>query len=508
MLCSSASRAIALNLIAAFLVVGFCQPARAQEPRWVLVQTIDIEPGRETERAIAFADDIARSRALRLTPRQGAITLTRLAITYGNGQQHIEDRRITLDAADGKPTRDINRTTEALVPASLLLTVLPSTMRATLEVWSLQAPSLPAVRRPADISDVGKPKFHEVLVHFATNRARLKDRTFKKDQREITLATFGGDVGDALAWGEAVVTIPTSRDKGTIPRPMKDFYVFSFQYRKEDPARDFTIAAVDVMDGAAFAASMARVTNQATSFPGHALVFVHGYNVSFDESLFRLAQLAHDMQFDGPVAAYSWPSRGATLDYRHDIDAARISRSGLTEMLQRIASVPGITRVSLIAHSMGSDPTLEALARLRDIAAAGGKIPDIKLNEVIFAAPDVSRHLFNESAVRLAGTVAAGVTLYASANDIVLQVSKKVAGGFVRAGDVPLEGPPLVAGVDSIDISKVSTSSFAANHSEFGDRQPLIEDLRRLLTKREPPAARGYLAAGAASGRYWRYDKK
>ena len=42
-----------------------------------------------------------------------------------------------------------------------------------------------------------------------------------------------------------------------------------------------------------------------------AFVFIHGYNVAFDDAIYRTAQIAYDLSFDGPPILYSWPSRAS-----------------------------------------------------------------------------------------------------------------------------------------------------------------------------------------------------
>jgi len=42
----------------------------------------------------------------------------------------------------------------------------------------------------------------------------------------------------------------------------------------------------------------------ARAYLGQALVFVHGYNTSFDNAIRRAGQLAYDLGFDGPVFAF------------------------------------------------------------------------------------------------------------------------------------------------------------------------------------------------------------
>jgi esterase/lipase superfamily enzyme len=103
-----------------------------------------------------------------------------------------------------------------------------------------------------------------------------------------------------------------------------------------------------------------------------------------------------------------------------------------------------------------------------------------------------------------------GVTLYASKNDLALAMSKRVASGLVRAGDVPQQGIVIVPGVESIDISEASTSFFCMNHSTFADRAHLIEDMRLLFERssdKHPPNMRFpvYQPQGLQPKKWWRY---
>jgi esterase/lipase superfamily enzyme len=239
---------------------------------------------------------------------------------------------------------------------------------------------------------------------------------------------------------------------------------------------------------------------------------VHGYNVSFDDAIFRTAQIAHDIGFDGPVVTFSWPSRGGTWDYVHDINTAKGSREGLRTLLETIAQDPGVTSINLVAHSMGNDPTLEVLREQAEIIARKGQTIDFKLNEVILAAPDVSRSVFERFAARLTGLVKGGITLLASKNDLAMSASKRVSSGLVRAGDVPKEGIVIVQGIESIDVSDASTAFFSLNHSAFADREHLVTDLQLLFERTEgkhPPDVRYkvYRPAGSQPKQWWQYQK-
>ena len=87
----------------------------------------------------------------------------------------------------------------------------------------------------------------------------------------------------------------------------------------------------------------------------------------------------------------------------------------------------------MIAHSMGNQVVLEALAH-----AIGGPLSR-PIGELITAAPDVDRDHYRGIAARVRA-VSRGMTLYASSADKALITSRELA-GIPRAGDVGPDGP-------------------------------------------------------------------
>ena len=85
-----------------------------------------------------------------------------------------------------------------------------------------------------------------------------------------------------------------------------------------------------------------------------ALVFIHGYNVSFENAVKRTAQIAYDLQFPGAPVCYSWPSRGGLADYTRDENQAEWTVVHLHTFLQELVQQSGAKSVHLIAHSMGN----------------------------------------------------------------------------------------------------------------------------------------------------------
>ena len=70
-------------------------------------------------------------------------------------------------------------------------------------------------------------------------------------------------------------------------------------------------------------------------------------------------------------------------------------------------------------------------------------------------------------------------------------------------------GPIVANGIDSFDVSVLSTDIFALNHSSYADTRELLEDVHRLLlTGERPPHVRSNnLHQWLRDGRvFWRYE--
>ena len=78
------------------------------------------------------------------------------------------------------------------------------------------------------------------------------------------------------------------------------------------------------------------------------------------------------------------------------------------------------------------------------------------------------------------------------------------------AGDVAKDGPVLVKGVDTIDISAISTDIIALGHTEYAERRELLNDIALLFRKGERPPHRRtpmYKMIRAARGVFWRVQQ-
>jgi len=316
--------------------------------------------------------------------------------------------------------------------------------------------------------------------------------------------SYGTERARRLELGRALVTVPKTHQVPNIERPFAirvPFTNITIYEQAEDPKQHFTIRELKALTREQFLALVRERIGGSSAFKDQAVVFVHGYNTGFDYALFRTAQMAYDLKFDGASFLYSWPSGGGVAGYVYDRESSEQAEPYLREYIEMVVKETGAKSVSVIAHSMGNMPLLRVLQAL------GPSLPPgVRLNQIILAAPDVDRNLFENLAANIK-QYGRGVTLYCSSNDRAMAAARRVAGGVPRAGDVPADGPVVLAGIDTIDVSLTSTDYLALNHSSYAEKSVLLDDIGRLLQAGERPQIRIPILERIATpkGEFWRY---
>ncbi|MBA4136359.1 MAG: hypothetical protein C0518_03470 [Opitutus sp.] len=228
-------------------------------------------------------------------------------------------------------------------------------------------------------------------------------------------------------------------------------------------------------------------------------VFVHGYNVAFDDAARRTAQITYDLAFRGAPVFYSWPSQASLEGYTIDESNVEWSQLNLKNFLLDYAQNSGAKDIYLIAHSMGNR------ALTRAVAALFTEHPELKgrFREIILTAPDVDADVFTRE---IAPKLVAGcdkITLYVSDGDKALLASKKVH-GYPRLGD-SADGIAVVPGIETVDASGLDTSFL--EHSYFAESGSVLTDIRRLVLEGLRAADRGLREISAPAGaRYWKFE--
>ncbi len=301
-----------------------------------------------------------------------------------------------------------------------------------------------------------------------------------------------GNGRGTLELGQCEVTIPKTHRVGEMESPS----VLRLEFQ-EDKQKHIVLNRVERLESDHF---FAKVKADVAQSSGHELlVFVHGYNVTFENAARRTAQIAYDLKCDSVPVFFSWPSQGGLFKYTVDETNVSWSAPHLKKFLLQLVERTGAKSINLIAHSMGNRALTEAV---RDIAAES-ESQQVLFNQIVLAAPDVDAEIFKRDLAPWIVTTARNVTLYASSNDQALVASRKVH-GHPRAGDSG-EDLVIVEGIETIDVTTVDTSLLG--HSYYGDNDSIISDIYHLFHARLPAHQRSWLRpANRNGGQYWIFE--
>lgn len=204
---------------------------------------------------------------------------------------------------------------------------------------------------------------------------------------------------------------------------------------------DFAVRAVDPFAGD----GVRRMTEALRGRP--TLLFIHGYNQTFEAAALDAELLSKGIGFSGNTALFSWSSRGGLLDYGYDRESALIGRDHLADLLTAVLTDPFGAKIHIVAHSMGTLLTLEAL---RTYQARNGSAGLDRIGALVLASPDVDRDVFVANVGRL-GALRDKITVITATNDRALSISRRLAGGD-RAGALPADALKE-AGVRVVDAT-------------------------------------------------------
>jgi esterase/lipase superfamily enzyme len=331
------------------------------------------------------------------------------------------------------------------------------------------------------ISGGAEPPFHRVEVDFATNRTPSGKR-----QAVILFTAKPGP----LVFGQAIVTIPFKHQPGVVEAPPW------YDFIAPNSAEHFTIEHEAMLDATHWEAALRTAT--ARSGRNAVLLFVHGYKNTFDEALFRTAQIAYDVHFNGAVAMFSWPSKDRLADYNADHRNAQLSVPDFESALRRVIEATHSDEIYIIAHSMGNQVVTRGLVELAN------QDPTIRgrVRELILAAPDIDAATFKQNIAPFLSRAAQRTTLYASSRDLALVVSGKLQ-GHVRAGDTS-HGVIVVPPVQTVDATLANADLLG--HSYVADSRSILGDIDAIINEHWSPLQRKLAVHHTIEGDYWVYD--
>lgn len=268
---------------------------------------------------------------------------------------------------------------------------------------------------------------------------------------------------------DVAVSIPPKREPGTVQWP---------QRLPPNPATDFAVTRVKQIDSIPEGRAWFRQHIQG----GHALVFIHGFNNTYEDSVFRLAQIVHDSGMQATPILFTWPSRAQLTGYEYDKESTNYSRTALEQSLRVLAADPDVKDITILAHSMG---TWLAMESLRQIGIRDGRV-NAKIHNVILASPDIDIQVFAKQFVEM-GDPKPKFTIFVSQDDRALAASSFITGNVSRLGAIDPSKEPYrsrleKAGITAIDLTKVKTGD-SLHHGKFAESPGIVQLIgQRLMT--------------------------
>jgi esterase/lipase superfamily enzyme len=239
-----------------------------------------------------------------------------------------------------------------------------------------------------------------------------------------------------------------------------------------DPRIDFATVGVRHLDSTKEAGS--QWVDKHLPNSRDVLVFVHGFNNTYEDAVYRFAQIFHDSKIDAAPILFTWPSGARLFDYNYDRESTIYSRDGLETALHLLAKNRNVHEITVLAHSMG---TWLAMESLRQMAIRDGRIAP-KIKNVILASPDIDVDVFARQ-FRDLGDRRPRFTVFVSQDDRALAVSRFVAGNVNRLGQIdpnkePYRTAVLKSGIAFIDLTQLDTGD-SLHHAKFAESPQIVQ---------------------------------
>ncbi|MBL8745283.1 MAG: alpha/beta hydrolase [Phycisphaerae bacterium] len=268
-------------------------------------------------------------------------------------------------------------------------------------------------------------------------------------------------------------------------------------------------------DTETFHALIARQAEQAGA--KDVVLFVHGFNNTFDDAVIRMAMAWHMGGRVGLPMVYTWPAgSGGLLGYFFDRESGEFTIVHLKRLIVALATCPGIERIHIIAHSRGTDVATTALRELnseiRGASGAGyvskvlglteragadayGERPPyklLKLATLVLAAPDLDMEVFQQ---RFFGenllNIAERTVIYISPADQAIAIANWLFGsknriGTLKAKDMTPEQQDRLSKVTRLELINCDVKG-GSSHAYAAQHPSALSDLILLLRDRVTP---------------------
>jgi esterase/lipase superfamily enzyme len=292
---------------------------------------------------------------------------------------------------------------------------------------------------------------------------------------------FSSSRDNVMHYGRCLVVVPKSHKIGSLGSPWWKRLLTGVDDR-------LRIVSSEELGSFTFWCSLEQELSLVDIDERDAVIFIHGYNVSFSDAALRAAQIGFDLTVRGAMMFFSWPSRGSAASYMADEATIEASEAAITEFLINVAIRSGARVVHIIAHSMGNRGLLRAINR---IASKAEEESQVRFGQIILAAPDIDADVFRGLSGAYAN-VSRRTTLYVCAKDRAVEASGWLH-EFPRIGLTP----PIcvVPGIDTVNVTNVDLTILG--HGYVAQARDVLQDMHDLITHGTAPDRRFGLRVSA-----------
>ncbi len=228
------------------------------------------------------------------------------------------------------------------------------------------------------------------------------------------------------------------------------------------------------------------------------VLFIHGFDNTFDESVFTLAGIWHFLERQAVPLVYSWPAAGGGLTgYFTDRESGEFTIFHLKETLRLLSAIPEIENIHIIAHSRGTDVVSSTLRELIIENRAGGGDPakDLGITNLIFAAPDLDFGVIKQRLMaEQFGPAFGRITIYTSPGDTALGLSQWLMSslrfGRLSSKDIGENERDIFNAIGNVSLVRVPKSSGFVGHDYFHSNPAVSSDLINLILYNAPPGSK------------------
>jgi esterase/lipase superfamily enzyme len=426
--------------------------------------------------------------------------------------------------------------TTAIFVAVLLLAGCASSARQLMPTPILyQAPGGQPLFDPAEVEQ--QRRNPDINLLFITDRARPTAAEFAAQDEGERPLPYGQERARHIAFGSAEVRVMPAlgwealREQSRLAERTREVNLELGEVRElgafpEEPYRlqrvDSRTILRDRTELAEHMSAKAGLQDEvqrrlAESPKREVMLYVHGFNETFETAAYTAAELCHFLGREQVCAFFTWPASSTgnfLISYTTTTESADYAVEHLKKSIRMLAMTPGVESLQILAHSRGTALTLAAVRELVLESIAAGKEPAelLKIDNLVLLSPDIDVDIAGQQITgflsdpdlvtvwpdaRLPRILNGRLTVYASPEDRALLVSQILFRSRNRVGQLRPEDIPdraqryfeTLGRLDLISYDGKRTDLFG--HSYFTTNPQVSSDLIQLIRYGKAPGEPG-----------------